>query len=141
MAETVRDLMTPQPTTVQAGASLADAARVMRDADVGAMVVLEGSRLAGIVTDRDIVTRAVAEARDAMATNVSDIISEDLVTLTPDATLDEAAEVMRDRAVRRVPVVEGDRPVGIISLADLSDHDRGQASETLSEVISAAPNN
>lgn len=141
MAETVRDVMTRGPTTVQAGATLADAARVMRDADVGALIVLEGTRLSGIVTDRDIVVRAVADARDAIATSVSDILSEDLVTLTPEDSLDDAARLMRDRAVRRIPVVEGDRAVGIVSLADLSERDSEELSETLSEVTSAVPNN
>jgi CBS domain-containing protein len=85
--------------------------------------------------------RAVAEARDAIATSLSDILTEDLVTLAPEDTLDQAAELMRDRAVRRIPVVEGDRPVGIVTLADISERDYAQASQTLDEVTSAAPNN
>jgi len=141
MVETVRDLMTPDPTTIQAETPLVEAAKVMRDADVGALVVLEGSRLTGLVTDRDLVVRGVAEARDPTATRVADICSEELVTLTPEDSVEQAADLMRDHAVRRIPVVEGDRPVGILSLADLSELDQDQASATLSQVTSAPPNN
>jgi CBS domain-containing protein len=120
MADTVRDLMTPDPVTVDASAPVAEAARVMRDRHVGDVMVLQGGRLRGIVTDRDIVVRVVAEERDARTSRAGDVVSTHLVTVTPDDPVERAVALMRENALRRLPVVDGDRPVGIVSLGDLA---------------------
>ncbi len=132
-------MMTPTPRTVPAGGSLIDAARVMRDADVGAVIVLKsGEETAGILTDRDIVVRALAEQRDPTSTRVEEICSEDLTTLSPTDSVEDAIRLMREKAVRRLPVVENGHPVGIVSIGDLAierDPDSALAD------ISAAPSN
>ena len=120
MADRVRDVMTPDPTTVPASASVVDAAAAMRDVDAGAVVVTVDDRVAGIVTDRDIAVRVVAEGLRPAETAVGDICSDDLVTVSPSDLIAEAVELMRDRAVRRLPVVEGGRAVGILSIGDLA---------------------
>jgi CBS domain-containing protein len=120
MADTVRDLMTPDPVTVDASAPVSEAARVMRDRHVGDVIVLQGGRLRGIVTDRDIVVRVVAEERDARTSRAGDVVSTHLVTVTPNDPVERAVALMRENALRRLPVVDGDRPVGIVSLGDLA---------------------
>jgi CBS domain-containing protein len=120
MADTVRDLMTPDPVTVDASAPVSEAARVMRDRHVGDVIVLQGGRLRGIVTDRDIVVRVVAEERDARTSRAGDVVSTHLVTVAPNDPVDRAVALMRENALRRLPVVDGDRPVGIVSLGDLA---------------------
>lgn len=120
MATTVAEIMAHNPETVQADAPVVDAARRMRDSDTGDVVVLDGERLTGILTDRDIAVRVVAEGRDP-STPVRDVCSgQDLVTVDPDTPIDRAVELMRKGNVRRLPVVEGDRPVGVVSLGDLA---------------------
>lgn len=120
MATTVAEIMTRDPQTVGLDASVAEAAACMRDADTGDVVVLDGDRLAGILTDRDIAVRVVAEGRDS-STPVREVCSGgDVVSITPDTTIEQAIQLMRDNAVRRLPVVEGDRPVGVLSLGDLA---------------------
>lgn len=138
MAQNIRDVMTPNPTAMPAMATISDAARAMRDADVGAIVVLNQNQICGIVTDRDIVVRAVAEGRDPARASLGDICSQNLVTLSPSDTVEDAARLMADRAIRRIPVVEDGRPVGIVSLGDLAV-ERGDGSAL--EDISAAPPN
>lgn len=138
MAQTIGELMSPDPKTIDAKESVAKLATVMRDAGVGAVVVVDGQKLKGIVTDRDIAIRAVADRKDPWTTSVGEIASQQLVSLTPDDTVEHAVELMRKRALRRLPVVEGDRAVGIISIGDLAvqrDPDSALAD------ISAAPAN
>src|SRR5829696_7975459 len=106
--------------TCDASATLMEVGQVMLDRDVGDVLVTDGDELLGIVTDRDIVVRCVAWGADPSETRISTACTEDLVTVSPDATLEEAARVMSDRAVRRLPVLEDGRPVGVISLADLA---------------------
>jgi CBS domain-containing protein len=120
MASAVRDVMTKDVVTVDASTPIADAARRMRDDDIGNVLVTEGSSLRGILTDRDITVRAVAEGSDTQRQTVGEIISGDLVTLTPDEDQHDAAQKMRAHSVRRLPVVEGNRPVGIVSIGDLA---------------------
>ena len=143
MAETqllVRDVMTPDPTVLSSETSVIEAARAMRDGDFGAVLVTEGDRLKGIVTDRDIVVRALAEkGSEGCSSTLGEISTEDLFTVTPDQPVEEAIEHMRERALRRVPVVEGDKPVGIIAIGDLAvDLDRDTV---LGEISAAPPNN
>jgi CBS domain-containing protein len=138
MASTIRDVMTPNPICLAPGATAADAARAMRDADVGDVIVSDGDTIKGILTDRDIVVRAVAEGRNPADVRVGEICSPDVQTLTPDATADDALRLMREHAVRRVPVVDGGRPVGVVTLGDLADD---KNVDTTVEKISAAPPN
>src|SRR4051812_41753963 len=116
MAESVKEVMTPDPRTVDKDATIQDAAREMRDADAGAVLVSEG----GIVTDRDIAVRAVAEGRGP-DTPVDEVATKGVQALSPDDSVDDAAKLMREHNVRRAPVVEDDRPVGIVSLGDLAE--------------------
>jgi CBS domain-containing protein len=120
MAETIRTVMTAKPVALQVGTTLVEAARAMRDHDVGDVVVLDDDQLCGIVTDRDITIRSVAEGRDPSQSVLGEICSKDVVTVTPDDTVEKTVELMRKRAVRRMPVVENGRPVGIVSLGDLA---------------------
>ena len=138
MADTLRDVMTKDPTTLDADATLVEAARIMRDEDIGDLIVLENDRIAGIVTDRDIVIRAVAEERTPEQTRVSQVYSSEVTTLPPDASIDQAVTVMREKALRRIPVVENDRPVGIVSIGDLAvERDPDSA---LAEISASDPN-
>jgi len=120
MKKLVRDLMTKNPATVSASATVAEAARLMRDNNTGAMLVEENGTICGIVTDRDIAIRAVANDENPRQLTVSRICSKQVETLPPDATTDQAVDMMRQKAVRRIPVVDRGRPVGIISLGDLA---------------------
>lgn len=117
--ERIRDLMTEQPIVLDASASVMEAARAMRDADVGDVLVQEDGKLCGIVTDRDLVIRCLAEP-EGSAKTLGDVCSEEIITLAADAEVDDAIELMRENAVRRIPIVDGDEPVGIVSLGDLA---------------------
>jgi len=118
----VKDVMTPTPTALPTDAPVAAAARAMRDLDVGAVVVMENDRPLGIVTDRDIVVRALARGRGADAATVGDICSRDLVTVPAGASVEDALGVMAARGVRRLPVtIARGSVVGIVSIDDLVD--------------------
>jgi CBS domain-containing protein len=124
----VKDLMTPRPTVVRPEDTASQAATLMKQNDCGAIpVVTDGGKLVGIVTDRDIVLRAVAAGKDPRSTPVSAVMTADPVTLSPGASADEAEKLMADRQVRRLPVVEGGRLVGIVVTAQLAR--RGDARE------------
>ena len=112
--------MTHDPRTVELSATLTRVAQIMREDDIGAVVVVENGAAVGLVTDRDIVVRAVADGRDPNSTPVGEVASRDLRTLTPDQKVEDAIALMRDWDVRRVVVVQDDRPVGIVSLGDLA---------------------
>ena len=139
MARTVQEVMTHDPRTVQPSDTLQDAAKHMRDGDVGAVLVCENDELKGIVTDRDIVVRAVADGRDPAEVKVGDVATTGVKTVNADQSIDEAIKVVRESDVRRVPVVQDGKPVGILSLGDLAiERDSGDA---LADISSAAPNN
>lgn len=134
----VQEIMTHDPVTVDVSATLVDVACRMRDHDVGAVIVTEANNVRGILSDRDIVVRAVADGRDAAQVRVQDVRSADLVTLNPQDTLDSAAAAMRRHDVRRLPVVDGDKPVGILSIGDLAvERDPESA---LADISAASPN-
>ena len=116
----VRDVMTTSVVGVPESASLVEAARQMRFAEIGDVIVVNGDRVAGIVTDRDIVLRALAEDRDPAATTVGDIASRDTVVVTPDQPASDAVRLMRERALRRLPVCEDGHLVGVVTLGDLA---------------------
>jgi len=120
MTQHVSDIMTAAPVTVGPQTSMTDVARIMRDRDLGAVLVTDGDDLRGLVTDRDLVVRLLAEGGDPERTTVAGALSDDLVTVTPEDDLDNAIRLMREHAVRRVPVVEHGRPVGMVSLGDLA---------------------
>lgn len=133
----VREVMTSSPETCPRDATVADAARAMAQRDVGPIPVVDGERLVGLVTDRDIVVRVVAEGRDPQSTTVGEIASSDLTTVSPDEDLDRALQLLAERQVRRLPVVEGERLVGILAQADVARHGddsrTGQVVEQISE--------
>jgi len=139
MTRKIRDIMTPLPVVMTPLESVASAARLMRDDAIGTVLLLEDGVLYGIVTDRDIVVRGIAEGHDPETTRVGDICSEELVVLSPDEDVTEAMRVIRQCAVRRVPVVEHGVPVGVVSMGDLALwQDEGSA---LADVTAAPPNN
>jgi CBS domain-containing protein len=139
MAQTVRDVMTEDLVTLPGSAPLTDAARRMRDADIGDVIVMDGSSMCGLVTDRDIVVKAVADGKNPGSVQLNDICSHEVATVGPDDPLDQAVQLMRQRAVRRVPVVEGGKPVGIVSIGDLAiELDEDSA---LAEISAADDNN
>lgn len=120
MATTVSDVMTRNPVTVEVSEPVVEAARRMRDADTGDVIVLDNGRVVGVLTDRDITIRVVAENKD-LSTPVGEACSAtDLQTVGPDTSLDQVVQLMRGKAVRRLPVVENDHAVGIVSLGDLA---------------------
>jgi CBS domain-containing protein len=136
---TVRDVMTRQVVYLPAETTVDEAAQAMRTADIGDVVVTEGPALAGILTDRDIVVRAVAERQDPGQMTVGSIASTDLVMIQQDASPQEAVRLMRERAVRRLLVCDADRQlVGVVSLGDLAMH--LDPSSALSDISEASPN-
>jgi CBS domain-containing protein len=124
--------MTASVSSVSPSQSLADAAEVMKGEDVGSVPVVEEGRLAGIVTDRDIVTRAVAERRNPQAVRVEEIASHDLVTVEPERDLDEALALMARHKVRRLPVLEEGRLVGMLAQANIA---LGAKEEKVGEMV------
>lgn len=130
----IRDVMTPNPRSVSANAPLSEVARVMRDEDTGAVPIVEGDRPVAIITDRDIVVRAVADGD--IQRSAKDLASGNLVTVSPDTSTKEAADLMAKFQVRRLPVVEENRLVGIVSLGDLAvrEGNDDRVGETLEEI-------
>ena len=120
MAQSIRDVMTTHPIALPATSLVVDAARAMRDADIGDVIVIEDGRICGIVTDRDITVRGVAEGRDIARLKLADVCSRVLTTVSPKDSVDDAVRLMRENAIRRLPVVEGGKPVGVVSLGDLA---------------------
>lgn len=118
----IRDVMTPNPRCVSPTDSIESAARIMRDEDTGAVPVVENGRPVGMVTDRDIVVRVVADGGQ-LSKSIGDIVTTGVVSATPDMSTREAAELMSEHQIRRLPVVENERIVGIVSLGDLAVKD------------------
>jgi CBS domain-containing protein len=136
MGTSIKEVMTRDVRACEPNATVAEAAKVMAQEDVGPVPIVEDGRLVGIVTDRDIVVRVVAEGRDPNTTTVREIASTELVTVSPDDDLDEALSLLAERQVRRLPVVEGDRLVGIVAQADIArlgkDKKTGEVVEEIS---------
>ena len=138
-ATSVREVMTAAPATVRASDPLAEAARRMKDVDAGAMVVVDDSeRVVGIVTDRDIAVRAVAEGKDPATTPVSAVASRDLATLSPTDSIADAVRLMHEKAIRRLPVTESGKAVGIVSIGDLAEEREPRS--VLGRISQAPPN-
>ena len=120
MHKSIQDAMTSNPTTVAGSTTIQEAARLMKSEDVGSLPIVEGDRLVGVVTDRDLAIRAIAEGKGA-ETTVGDVASKDVVTIDPQQSLEEAARLMAEHQLRRLPVCEEDgRLVGILAQADLA---------------------
>ena len=135
----VSDLMTSDPATVGPDDPVAKAATLMREEDCGAIPVVRGGKLIGIVTDRDITVRAVAEGRDAKTLKVSEIMSADPITVSPDTDGDEASRVMAEHQVRRLPVVQDGHLLGILVTAQLARRESSKAvGETIKEISEPA---
>ena len=120
MAKSVRDAMTENPRSIGASASVVEAARLMREEHIGSLPITDDEQLVGMITDRDITTRVVAEAADPKMTSVGDVVSRDLISIEPDEDLEEAVQLMASHQVRRLPVVENGRLVGIVAQADVA---------------------
>jgi CBS domain-containing protein len=137
--QTVRDLMTSSVVQLPSETPVTEAARAMKSRHIGDVLVNDGGRMAGVVTDRDIVVRAIAEGRDPSSTPLSDIISGEMVTVNEDAFAWAAADLMRTRAVRRLVVTKGDGSLtGIVSIGDLAAN--MDPTSALGEISIAAPN-
>ena len=137
MSKSVRDAMTENPRSIAASASVVEAARLMRAEHIGSLPITDDEKLVGMITDRDITTRVVAEAADPKTTSVEDVYSRDLISVEPDQDLDEALQLMARHQVRRLPVVESNRLVGIVAQADIAREENekkiGQLVEAISE--------
>jgi CBS domain-containing protein len=135
----IRDVMTPNPRTVSPEDTIQSAACIMRDEDTGAVPVVENGRAIGMVTDRDIVVRAVADGGQ-LNRPIREIVTGAVVTATPDMSTREAAQLMSEHQIRRLPVVEGERLVGIVSLGDIAvkegkDSRSGDTLQSISEGV------
>ena len=138
MAQKVREIMTSAPVAVGTRTAVSEVAHRMRDEDIGAVLVAEGDELRGLVTDRDLVVRVLAEDKNPADTTVQSACSPDLVTVTPDDEVGRAVQLMREHSLRRLPVVEGKHPVGIVALGDLAI--ARDPESALGDISAAAPN-
>jgi CBS domain-containing protein len=137
MGKSIRDAMTEDPRSIGASASVVEAAQLMREEHIGSLPITDDEQLVGMITDRDITTRVVAEAADPKTTSVGDVYSQDLISIEPDQDLEEALRLMARHQVRRLPVIENGRLVGIVAQADIalgeSEKRTGELVEAISE--------
>jgi CBS domain-containing protein len=140
---TAREIMTPNPTIVKTDASVVDIAKQLRDEEIGAVIVCNAEgRLEGLITDRDIAVEIVAGGRDASGTRAGDLLSGmETVTIGADDDVREAVRTMKDHAVRRLPVIDGDKVIGMVSQADLARCVDDETAGELLRAISEAPDN
>jgi len=138
MAETVREIMSSNPQTVSSSDRVAEVARMMRDNSIGDVLVSDDGSLTGIITDRDIVVRVIAEGRDPDTTPAGDVCTKEVHSVSPEDALKQAVSTVREHAVRRVPVVEDGRLVGIVSLGDIAIEK--EETTPLADVSAAPPN-
>jgi CBS domain-containing protein len=136
MGQSIKDVMTSNPCTVDAGQSVAYAAKMMREEDVGLAPIVEGGKLIGMLTDRDIAIRVVAEGRSPDQVKVADVASKQVVTIDPQQDLEEALRIMGKHQVRRLAVVEEDgKLVGVVAQADIArEGDDKQTGELVEEI-------
>jgi len=140
MANLVQDVMTRNPKVLRASSTVMDAASTMRDFDIGDVIVVDDTnKVHGIVTDRDLVVKAVASGSDPSKTSIGSVCTKDVTVLKPTQTTDDAVKIMREKAIRRLPVVEGEILVGIVSLGDLAK--RIDSGSCLGQISAAPPNN
>lgn len=138
MAQSIREVMTENPIRLSADTSIQEAARAMRDNDIGDVIVEKNGKLCGIVTDRDIVVRAIAEGKNLKSTDLESICSKDVTTLTPDQTVKDATDLMKEKALRRLPVIDKGEVIGIVSLGDIAVEKHPKSA--LGKVSSASAN-
>ena len=135
--KSVRDAMSGDPRSIGTSASVVEAARLMREAHIGSLPITDGEQLVGMITDRDITTRVVAEAADLGTTSVGDVCSRDVTSVEADKGHEEAVELMARHQVRRLPVVEAGRLIGLVSQADIAlagnETQTGELVEAISE--------
>ena len=136
MGKIIREAMTSNPKTVSGNQTVVDAARIMKQEDAGIVPIVDGDKLVGVLTDRDIAIKVVAEGKDPQSVKVTELASRDLVTVDPQQDLDEALRLMARHQVRRLPVVEEDgRLVGILAQADVARHgDEAKTGEVVEEI-------
>lgn len=139
MAKSIRKMLQRNPITLQTDESVSFAAKQMKDESVGDVLVADGDELCGILTDRDIVVRCIAAGKDPTTTKVGDLCSDGLTTLSPDASVDDAIALMRTKAIRRIPIVDGKKPIGVLSLGDLAQE--RDPKSVLAGISQARPNN
>lgn len=138
MARTVREVMTGSPVGLAKTATMAEAARRMRDEDIGDVLVMDDDHICGVVTDRDLVVRGIAMGKDPEHTELDEICTHELIAVTPDQRIEDAVALMSDHAVRRLPVVEEGRAVGVVTIGDLAiERDPRSA---LADISAAPPN-
>ncbi|HEX4743281.1 MAG TPA: CBS domain-containing protein [Candidatus Limnocylindria bacterium] len=131
----VSEIMTREPSTLAPASTIGEAATIMRQDDCGSVPIVESGRLVGIITDRDIVIRVLAGGKDPKTTRVSEAMTADPVTVSPDTSVDEAQKVMAERQVRRLPVVEDGRLVGLVVIGQVARRDSAKdVGQTLKEV-------
>jgi CBS domain-containing protein len=136
MAKSVRDTMTEELRSIGTSASVVEAARLMREAHIGSLPITDGEQLVGMITDRDITTRVVAEAADPETTSVGDVYSRDVISVEADKDHEEAVDLMARHQVRRLPVVENGRLIGIVAQADIARTENEKKTGELVEAIS-----
>ena len=140
----IRDVMTPNPECVGEKDSIRDVARIMKDQDTGVVPVVEGKKIIGLITDRDIVVRGLAEGKDLQSMRVNELMTKSIRSVREDASVNEALEMMSNSEIRRVPVVnQNDELVGIVSLGDIASQTNqdGRVGKTVENISEAPPNN
>ena len=137
MGKSIQDVMTSNPCAIDANQPVSYAAKMMKGEDVGLAPIVEGDRLVGALTDRDITVRVVAEGKDPQTVKVREVASTDVITVDPQQDLDEALKLMARHQVRRLPVVEEDgRLVGVVAQADVAEEAKAKKVGELVEEIS-----
>lgn len=139
MSISIREVMTKDPITIDETATVAEAAKAMKQADIGPTLITSNNKLRGIITDRDIAVRVVAEGQDPKTVKAIDIATTGLKTLSPDDEAGDAVRVMKENNIRRVVVVENEQPVGIVSIGDLAI--ALDETSVLADISSEPPNN
>ena len=135
MGKSIRDVMSSNPCAIEGDKPVADAAKMMKQQDVGLAPIVEGDRLVGTLTDRDIVLRVVAEGKDPQTVTAREVASTDVVTIDAQQDLDEALRLMASNQVRRLPVVEEGRLVGVIAQADVArEAEEGQTGRLVEDI-------
>ena len=139
----IRDVMTPNPQTVTEGDSVHDAARIMKEQDTGVVPVVDGKKIIGTITDRDIVVRCVADGKNPLDASVKDVMTRSVRKVKEDATINEVITLMSSSEIRRVPVVNNrDEIVGIVSIGDLAaDGEKNKVGSAMEQISQAPPNN
>lgn len=142
-SKNIRDVMTSDPSTVGRDENIRRAAQIMKDQDTGVVPVVDGKKIVGMVTDRDIVVRLIAEGRDPSTVKVSDVMTTTVRSVREDASIDDVLTLMTSAEIRRVPVVNrNDEIVGIVSIGDIAktDADR-KVGKAIEDISNASPNN